>query len=153
MSTALPEGTHLAYIITHEAWYARSLPDDRREVNVIAAADGGGCAWEFTVEEVDLGSHGRPIRVKVFDDAFAAFKAIPRFFQYLASDGITTLEDATRLLDGLGAKDETERRGPDGATPVIATSRRIRKAIEDAPDLDAATAAVMRALGMEGDPR
>ena len=110
-SIPLPEGTHFAYTVTHEAWYARSLPDDRRELNISASALGasGGVAWEFTVEEVDLGSHGLPIRVKVFDDAFAAFAQIPEFFAALAANDIDTLDKVTLLLQHLGAVDETQR--------------------------------------------
>jgi hypothetical protein len=106
----LPEDTHLTYVVSHEAWYAKQV--DRPQINVMASADGGGCAWEFTVEEVDLGSHGPAIRVKVFDDAFAAFTQIPEFFDDLAADEIGTLDSVRALLDGMGAVDETKRTPP-----------------------------------------
>ena len=153
-SNALPEDTHLAYTVTHEAWYARSLPDDRREINIAASAGPGvGVAWDFTVEEVNLGSHGPAIRVKIFDDAFAAFTQIPEFFAALASEGVADLRDVCAVLDGMGAVDETERRGPHGVTRPVATAERIRRAIKDATDSEDATVAVLRTLGMEVDSR
>ena len=151
-SNALPEDTHLAYVVTHEAWYANALPDRCPEINVMAAAEGGGVAWEFTVEEVDLGSSGPAIRVKVFDDAFAAFAQIPQFFAVLASEGVASLRDVRATLDGMGAADETERRNSrNGEIPAKATANRIRKAITVSADPEEATEAVMRLLGMEND--
>jgi len=154
-SSALPEDTHLAYTITHEAWYARSLPDDRREINIAASAEGsgGGVAWEFTVEEVNLGSHGPEIRVKVLDDAFAAFTQIPQFFAALEAENVKGLDEVRHLLDKMGATDETERRGPHGVTRPVTTAERIRRAIKDAADAEDATVAVLRTLGMEVDSR
>lgn len=109
--SALPEDTHLAYVVSHEAWYAQTPGViDHPEINISASAEGngGGVAWEFTVEEVDLGSHGPAIRAKVFDDAFAAYTQLPEFFARLAG-GITTLKQVQALLDDLGAVDETDR--------------------------------------------
>jgi hypothetical protein len=106
MNERLPEGTHLAYVVSHEAWYRQTV--DRPEINVVAAVTDDGCAWEFTVEQIDLGSCGPAIRVKVFDDAFAAYDEIPEFFTGLAG-GITTLEQVQALLNGMGAIDETPR--------------------------------------------
>lgn len=162
---ALPEDTHLAYTVTHEAWYARSLPDDRREINITASAPGGGVAWEFTVEEVDLGSHGPAIRVKVFDDAFAAFAQIPQFFANLAGGKVKTLDEVRDVLRLMGAVDETERRGPDHSAPAVATAKRIERAIASlsvtrpGPDglvqvnAENAAAAVLRVLGADSDAR
>jgi hypothetical protein len=158
----LPEDTHLAYIVSHEAWYARALPDSRPEINVMAAATGGGVAWEFTVEEVDLGSHGPAIRVKVFDDAFEAFAQIPEFFAALAAGQAGTLGDLREILDSMGAADETQRHSRYGEIPEKATPARIRKAIAAAlPGSEAdvrlaaalATTAVMRVLGAGDDRR
>ena len=155
--TTLPEDCHLAYIVSHEAWYANALPDRHPEINVMAAAEGGGCAWEFTVEEVDLGNRNPAVRVKVFDDAFAAFGQIPEFFASLVAEGVTTLDEVRSVLDGMGAADETERRSErHGEIPAKATESRIQKAIYDAtgvPSAAAAAQAVMRLLGAETDPR
>jgi hypothetical protein len=146
--TNLPDDCHLAYIVSHEAWYANALPERHPEINVVAAADGGGCAWEFTVEEVDLGSGGTPIRVKVFDDAFAAFEQMPEFFAFLAAEKTDTLDGVRSILDRMGAADETERTSSrHGELPAKATARRIRKAITDSATPDDATAAVLRVLG------
>lgn len=117
MTSSLPEDTHLAYIVSHEAWYAKGAGiGDRREINISASAEGsgGGVAWEFSVEEVDLGQ-SRPVpalRVKVFDDAFAAFAQIPEFFATLAAQAPASLRDVTALLDYMGAVDETKRTSP-----------------------------------------
>jgi hypothetical protein len=149
-SMQLPEDTHLAYVVSHEAWYANAMPDRHPEINVMAAAEGGGVAWEFSVEEVDLGSSGPAIRVKVFDDAFAAFAQLPEFFALLAAEKADTLDSVCRILDRLGAADETERRsGKYGEIPAKATANRIRKAIEGSGTPDEAAAAVMRVLGMQ----
>jgi hypothetical protein len=147
-STKLPEDCHLAYIVSHEAWYANAMPERHPEINVVAAADGGGCAWEFMVEEVDLGSGGTPIRVKVFDDAFAAFEEMPEFFASLAAEKTGTLDGVRSILDRMGAVDETDRTRH-GELPAKATARRIRKAITDSATPDDATAAVLRVLGAE----
>ena len=85
----LPEDCRLAYIVSHEAWYARSMPDRQPEMSVMAAAEGGGCAWEFTITEADFENRGmHPISVRLFDDAFAAFAQIPEFFAALATGGL-----------------------------------------------------------------
>src|SRR5437879_2598105 len=106
----LPGDTHLAYVVTHEAWYANALPDRHPEISVLASAEGGGCAWEFMVEEVDLSPSGPAIRVKVFDDAFAVFAQMPEFFAALAAEKTDALDGVREILDRLGAVDETERR-------------------------------------------
>lgn len=110
--SALPEDTHLAYTVSHEAWYA-TTPGvvDGPEIGIAASAEGtgGGVAWEFAVEEVDLGGHGKAIRLRIFDDAFAAYSQIPEFFTALGSEKIGSLDEVRDLLDRLGAVDETKR--------------------------------------------
>ena len=159
----LPEDCRLAYIVSHEAWYARAMPDRQPEMSVMAAAEGGGCAWEFTVREADFENRGqRPVSVTLFDDAFAAFAQIPEFFAALATEDYTTLSAVQALLDGFGAADETDRKG--GELPEKVTTGRIRKAIASMsvtrPGSDGlitvnaenAAEAVMRVLGA-GDAR
>lgn len=106
---AMPDGCFFAYVISKEAWYADVVRAP--EVNVSASAEDGGVAWEFSVEEVDLGSH-TAIRVKVFDDAFAAFEQVPGFFAALAAEKPLTLAEIVGILDRLGARDTTERVNP-----------------------------------------
>ena len=107
----LPEGTRLAYIISHEAWYARYPGIVRRpDINISASVPGDGCAWEFSVEDVDQGQHGTAIQLRMFYDAFAAFADIPEFFAALP--GVTTLDGVRKQLDALGAVDETRREQP-----------------------------------------
>jgi hypothetical protein len=104
----LREGTHLAYEVVHEAWYA-SAPGvvDGPEINVSASVDDDGVAWEFAVEQADTGA-GPAIRLRIWDAAFPAYTQIPEFFAGLAG-GITTLEQVRALLESMGAVDETKR--------------------------------------------
>lgn len=112
---SLPEGTHLAYVVNHEAWYASTvLADEPPTVMVQASAEGegGGVAWEFPVED---GSHliGRPgLRLKMWGDSWEAFAQVPEFFAVLAGGEVATLDDLRGLLDSLGAVDETARVSP-----------------------------------------
>lgn len=110
----LPDDTHLAYIVSHEAWYwdASRVPGENPHLNVSASAkgSGGGVAWEFEVEEVTL---DKPTaRIKIFEDAFAAFTQVPELFAALADGDGSTLAGVRNLLDMLGAVDETERVSP-----------------------------------------
>lgn len=106
--TPFPDDCFFAYVISHEAWYANVVKG--REINIQAASREGGVAWEFVAEEVDLGEKSA-VRVCVFDDAFDAFTQIPEFFAALVERKPTTLRE---VADGLGAKDVTERTGPNG---------------------------------------
>lgn len=117
----LPDDTHLAYIVSHEAYYwnASKLPGDNPHLNVSASAkgSGGGAAWEFEIEEMELG--GKPVtRLKIFEDGYAAFAQVPELFAALADGGGPTLAAARNLLDMLGAVDETERTSPYAEKPV-----------------------------------
>ena len=113
INSRLPDGAHLAYNVFHEAWYA-SQPGvvDGRSIGIAAShGPNDGVAWEFTIEEVSL-AHDTAIRVAIFDAAFAAFAHIPEFFAGLAGENpyrVQTLHDVRRLLDRLGAVDETKR--------------------------------------------
>jgi hypothetical protein len=105
----LPEGAHLAYVASHEAWYARANRIDHPELNIVAAAEGGGCHWEFTAEEYELGGRS-VVRVRMFFDSFAAYDQMPEFFQALAQQGESaSLARIRGVLDALGAVDETQR--------------------------------------------
>lgn len=106
----LSDDCRLTYVITHEAWYGQ-IPTviSGPQINVVASAEGGGCEWEFLIEERDLGRSGKPIRLGVFDDAFAAFEQIPEFFTALGEQKPSTLAEVVKILDGIGAVDVTER--------------------------------------------
>lgn len=107
----LPDDTHLAYTVAHEAWYWRGDENDYVMIAASAKGSGGGVAWEFQVEEMELGGK-QVIRVKVFDDAFAAFADVPGLFAALADGRAGTLVTVREVLDDLGAVDETERKSP-----------------------------------------
>jgi hypothetical protein len=107
----LPEGTHFAYTVTSEAWWFRGGEAPNVMVAASAKGQGGGVAWEFSIDEIELG--GKPVtQVKVFDDAYAAFTQIPEFFAALADEAPATVAAVVALLDQLGAIDETDRVGP-----------------------------------------
>lgn len=111
-ATDFPEGCHLAYTVSHEAWYAQAAGrGDPPTIMVAAAHEGGGVAWEFAVEEHNLG--GKTIRVCVFADAHDAFLQIPEFFRELAFLDVCELDGVRLVLDGMGAVDETVREMPE----------------------------------------
>ena len=108
----LPEDTHLAYVAMHEAWYAGASHIDHPQLAIEASHKGGGCVWEFTAEEYELGGR-QVVRVKMFFDSFAAYAQMPEFFAALAEQGESaTLDSVRAALDALGAVDETERETP-----------------------------------------
>jgi hypothetical protein len=108
----LPEDTHLAYVASHEVWYAAANRIDHPQLSIVAAHKGGGCVWEFTAEQYELGGR-QVVRVKMFFDSFAAYAQMPEFFAALAEQGEdATLESVRAALDSLGAVDETERETP-----------------------------------------
>jgi hypothetical protein len=113
----IPDDCHLAYIVSHEAWYWNALGStEKPHLNVQAAAYGGGVAWEFDVSEYHLG--GKPCtRIQMFDDAYESFAQIPEFFILMREHRPGTLREVRGILDGLGAADLTQRarhgdRGP-----------------------------------------
>jgi len=106
----LPEGTHLAYAVAHEAWYSRIGPmmDDPPTIFVMASHPEGGCVWEFRVEGTRLG-----LWINMFDDSWEAYAHIPEFFAALAELGRDPkLTDVEAVLTRLGAVDETVRERP-----------------------------------------
>ncbi|GLY32000.1 hypothetical protein [Kineosporia sp. NBRC 101731] len=113
----LPDDTFLGYLICDEAWYAETL---RRtgaarkypEIMVSASARGGGCAWEFPIEEFELG--GRMVtRARIFNESYVAFQQVPELFELLAERRPQTLQHVREILDELGAVDETQRVTPE----------------------------------------
>lgn len=117
----LPEDTHLAYTVWHEAWYADATRDATEHPNLMVAASakgsGGGVAWEFQIDGYELG--GKPCTcVEMFDDAYAALAQIPEFFTALTERQPGTIEEIRAILDGLGAVDETERVSPYTGRPA-----------------------------------
>ena len=109
----LPEDTHLAYTVWHEAWYADAsrIPGEQPHLMVSAAADGGGVAWEFQIDGYELGKS--PVtRVKMFMDSYAAFAQMPEFFATMAEQRPVTLDEVRDILHALGAVDETPRESP-----------------------------------------
>lgn len=118
----LPEGTHLAYDVRHEAWYwittntIREAAGQRHGIVVMASANGagGGVAWEFSIEDhADLQPPHPTLRLLMFDDSWAAFTQMPEFFGGLTELGPNVpLTQVRELLDQLGAIDETARTSP-----------------------------------------
>ena len=115
----IPPDTRFAYAVTHEAWYCTAIrTHDRQSVLIQAAADGGGVAWEFIVEQVEhfqidnLGC-GPALRLKMFDDAWDAFVQVPEFFSALQAKRPQHLTALREILDEIGAVDITARTDPD----------------------------------------
>ena len=109
----LPEGTHLAYVVSGEAWYASAARREIPDLMVMASAEGagGGEEWEFQITEQELGGE-MCTRVKMFNDSYAAFTQMPEFFAVLARTQPKTLADVRSVLAGFGAVDETKRVSP-----------------------------------------
>lgn len=114
----LPENARLAYTVTGDASYARSLSQAERDTIEISAdtrdADGNhtGALWSFTVyERHDLGSEPC-LQMQMFSDSFPAFRQVPELFAALGEwEPPETLAGLQTVLDGLGAVDVTDR-GP-----------------------------------------
>lgn len=108
----LPDDCVLAYYLPAEAYYADTITKGYKypTLMVSAHANGGGCAWEFTVISRDLG--GMTTQIRMFSDAYDALTDIPEFFAEMVADKPSTLSEVRSILDGLGAKDITERTGP-----------------------------------------
>lgn len=138
----LPEGTHLSYIVWHETWYADAsrIPGDHPHLMVSAAADEGGCAWEFQIDGYDLS--GPVTRVKMFMDSYAAFAQMPEFFAALEAQRPVTLDGVRAILHSLGAVDETARETPEryrtsdaeSGTPTAGTAAAALSAYERGDD-------------------
>lgn len=105
-----------SYVVHHEAWYAAAADaatgDGRREeLQISRDHKGGGAAWEFTAERVDLGGR-QLVRLKIFEDAFDAFGDAADFFAALRSERPSRLSEVRSLLDRMGFVDRTERQEP-----------------------------------------
>ncbi len=108
----LPDGCHLAYAISGDAWYAPALSDEPPTVTISAATHSDGIAWELQIVERQHGQRRPYLTVEVVDEAWPAFAQVPEVFAALAAAGTPTLNDVTVLLDSLGAVDETARTSP-----------------------------------------
>jgi hypothetical protein len=102
-----------SYIVNHETWYA-PLSDPvvygqvQKRIVISRDHNGGGCAWEFGVNAVDLGGR-EALRVEMFGDSWLAFADVPEFFIAMADMADASLTDVRGLLDSLGFADRTER--------------------------------------------
>lgn len=123
----LPEDARLAYIVTGETYYGRSLSRAERNTIEISAdtrdvsGNHTGCLWSFTVyERHDLGSE-TCLQMELFSDAFAAFHQVPELFDALGEQAPAepnTLAELRTLLHRLGAVDVTKRHRPATARPA-----------------------------------
>lgn len=111
--SGLPEGTHLAYHVMNEAWYWTHRTDAPNVmVQASAEGNGGGVAWKFRLEEIELGGVAH-VHLQMFDDSWAAFTQIPEFFETFSSMAPnSTLKAVIDVLKAMGAVDETERTKP-----------------------------------------
>ena len=112
----LPAGTHLAYVVDHHSWWWPLQPVHERQCAVMIMASGrgsgGGIAWEFAVTEHTLLQPTPYLRLGMFDHAWPAFTQIPDLFTALAAGSIRNLDALCRLLDEMGAINETDTVNP-----------------------------------------
>jgi hypothetical protein len=114
MAHRIGDDATLTYSVEHEAWHWPANRATGTRPTVFVTADtGGGCEWQFTVTVTEHEQdQRRPIRVEVFDEAFAAFRDIPDFFAALDAMPAMTLADVVRILRRMDATDITEREIP-----------------------------------------
>ncbi len=110
--TTTHEDYRYTYTVNAEAWYfadprVPARRDDLRKMVVAREHVGGGVAWEFTVQEYDLG--GPALQIRLFHDAWDAFADIPELFEELRSHSPRTLASLRTMLDELGFIDSTAR--------------------------------------------
>lgn len=118
---SMPDDCTFAYTVCSEAWYSEVLKDtgvmkNRPELMVAASGNGGGCKWEFSVVEKNLG--GPTVQVRMFGDSFDAYVSIPAFFSALEREQPSTLDEVRQILDDLGAIDQTQREEPRLVSPL-----------------------------------
>jgi len=77
----------------------KALGDGDDEINIVSVAEGGGCNWEFAVEEYDYSGYPY-IRVCVYNTALQVLHEFGEFFYHLRKDGLETLEGVEDLLRG-----------------------------------------------------
>lgn len=98
-----------AYIVNGEAWYTQAVPPNVQMsgVTIQRAHRDGGVAWEFRIEEHDLG--GPTLQIHMFADSWQAFADVPELFAALREQQPRTLTALRSVLAGLGFYDLTER--------------------------------------------
>lgn len=98
-----------AFIVNGEAWYTKAVPPGLRTSGVMIqrAHRDGGVAWEFRVDEHDLG--GKTLQLHMFADSWQAFAEVPELFSALREQQPRTLAELRAVLVGLGFYDLTER--------------------------------------------
>lgn len=102
--------TKRSYILTKEAFYAETAPDND-EVYIQVEKDGTDCG-SFAIVWRWIGTGHYP-RVEAFDDAWSALALCADVFEKLAiapgSKKLRTVDQVVALLGGLGFEDVTER--------------------------------------------
>ena len=109
----LPEDTHLAYIVWHEAWYADAsrIPGEQPHLMVSAAERGrlSPGVPDRRLRAWQLSRHaGQDVRGRL-----RRVRADARVLRALAEQGPVTLDAVRGILNGLGAVDETQREVPE----------------------------------------
>ncbi len=111
------KSNNFGYVVTSEAWYARSERYATDEIMVYRSEHADGVDYEFTLKWKTL--NGKPVlQVAIFEDALKAFIEMHQLFTELAVLHRTDpqKQDVIALLDKLGYKDTTERANPDIGT-------------------------------------
>lgn len=140
-NAGLRDDCYLAYVMSCETFYSDVIKPSQHhrsrlaEMTVQAAAEDGGCAWEFTISEWDLG--GPTTQVEMFGDSYVAFSEIPEFFAALSEQGPQSLAHVRVILDKLGAVDRTQRLRPGFASHRDELLDDVRKAQDAVAAYDA----------------
>jgi hypothetical protein len=114
---------YLTFNVNHQEHYYETLKAagaaSGRSVNVHSTSHGGGVAWEFAIEEVEIEKGRMCTRARIFDGAYPAFTQVPELFRVLARQRPHRIEDVVAILLGVGAMDTTTRTDPaeEGAQP------------------------------------
>jgi len=105
--------TRKAFVWVSRAWYAKAIltGDTIDEINVGMYSPDGGCDYEFTLAWTDIG-----MQVRIFHDAFIAFKDFAEMFAVLVRM-CPDRPDTEAVFDALlrlGYIDDTPMKNPHG---------------------------------------
>lgn len=109
--------TTTAYVLVHEAWYADPARVQRPTLTVAVHDQDGDENFTFEFQEYAPGALApdSALKLRVFDDAFAAFAELPEFLAALSDERPNTVAQLVAILDRLGARDMTARVRPGDA--------------------------------------
>jgi len=103
------KGYEKAFIISHEAWYAKSPVNSSEPLHIMV----GFYCPEGTMGEFSINWEKNGILLKVYDDAWEVFSKMPELLQLLSrlsrQKYVPGIHEFAVLLEKLGFKDITKR--------------------------------------------